>query len=251
MEEASQLQGWRELGYPGKWILYLILFIATMIGMRYVVHTQLPDGGRPPYLFMLWNTFLAWIPLGLAVVLDMVSLLKGRLLKCLLFLGVGLLWLFFYPNAAYLITDMLHPFNRYPIASGAGVRFWEENLFWDHLFTMFFAALLGLAIATAALASVHALVRKYLGSAVGWIFVLAVLLLSSFGVYLGRFIRWNSWDILQEPVRILGETFIYLMDFEYLLHAIGFCKWIFLITFFCYVTAYYFGVMQPRTSDHR
>lgn len=244
------MQGWRQLGYPGKWMLYMILFIATLIGMKYVLHTQLPDGGRPPYLFMLWNTFLAWIPLGLAVVLDMVSLLKGKLPKVLLFLGVGLLWLFFYPNAAYLITDMLHPFHRYPI-TGSGARFWENNLFWDHLFTMFFAALLGLAIATASLASVHALVRKHLGTVIGWIFVVCVLLLSSFGVYLGRFIRWNSWDVLWDPLRIIGETIIYLMDLEYLRHAFGFCKWIFLITLFCYVFVYYFGAMQWNKQENK
>ncbi|MUG44128.1 DUF1361 domain-containing protein [Paenibacillus woosongensis] len=243
------MHDWRALGYPSKWILYLILFIATLIGMRYVVLTQLPEGGRPPYLFMLWNTFLAWIPLGLAIVLDMVSLLRGKMLKLLLFLGVGLLWLFFYPNAAYLMTDLLHPFYRYPISAGMGIRFWEENLFWDHLFTILFAAMLGLAISTASLASVHALVRKYLGTVMGWIFAIAVLLLSSFGVYIGRFIRWNSWDVLQDPVRIVGETIIYLMDFEYLRHAIGFCKWIFLITLFCYVAAYYFGIAQQSQSN--
>ncbi|WP_019640633.1 DUF1361 domain-containing protein [Paenibacillus fonticola] len=244
------MQGWRQLGYPGKWILYMILFIATLIGMKYVVQTQLPDGGRPPYLFMLWNTFLAWIPLGLAVVLDMVSLLKRKVLKFFLFLGVGSVWLFFYPNAAYLITDMLHPFHRYPIASGTG-RFWEDNLFWDNLFTMFFAALLGLAIATASLLSVHALVRKYLGGVTGWVFVVAVLLLSSFGVYMGRFIRFNSWDILRDPLRIFGDTVIYLMDLEYLRHAIGFCKWIFLISMFCYIVAYFFGAMQYTKLEKR
>jgi uncharacterized membrane protein len=149
---------------------------------------------------------------------------------------VGLLWLFFYPNAAYLITDLLHPFNRYPIA--AGTRFWEELLFWDHLLTLLFAALLGLALATVSLASVHHLVRRAGGSLAGWAFAVLVLLLSSFGIYLGRFIRWNSWDLLRHPGYVLEETLAYFTDAANVAHMVGFCKWIFLITFFCYVVHY-------------
>jgi uncharacterized membrane protein len=36
--------------------------------------------------------------------------------------------------------------------------------------------------------------------------VVAVLFLGSFGVYLGRFLRWNSWDILANPVSLLLEV---------------------------------------------
>ncbi|SMF41364.1 Uncharacterized membrane protein [Paenibacillus barengoltzii] len=230
------LQRWRMLGYPEKWILYAVLFMFTVIGMKYVISTRLPDGGRPPYLFLIWNVFLAWIPLGLAVLLDVIHLIPSRKVKVALGVPVGLLWLFFYPNAAYLITDLLHPFNRYTIA--AGTRFWEELLFWDHLLTLLFAALLGLALATVSLASVHHLVRRAGGSLAGWAFAVLVLLLSSFGIYLGRFIRWNSWDLLRHPGYVLEETLAYFTDAANVAHMVGFCKWIFLITFFCYVVHY-------------
>ncbi|GJM76182.1 hypothetical protein HMSSN036_83980 [Paenibacillus macerans] len=49
-------QTFKELGYPVKLYLYIALFAASVIGMRYVVDTQLPGGGRPPYLFLIWNT---------------------------------------------------------------------------------------------------------------------------------------------------------------------------------------------------
>ncbi|HEY4389944.1 MAG TPA: DUF1361 domain-containing protein [Paenibacillus sp.] len=231
-------QRFKELGYPMKLIIYIMLFIATIIGMRYVAETRLPDGGRPPYLFLIWNTFLAWIPLGLAVVLDLVSLFESRSLRRSLYLIVGMLWLFFYPNAAYLITDMLHPFVRYPTQSS---RFWEDISFWNHLNTVFFTAIIGLALGSLALASVHQLVRRAYGSFIGWGFAIVVLLLSSFGIYLGRFIRWNSWDILRSPMTVLRETVKYFLQIENLRHAIGFCKWIFLITAFCYLLLYLFG----------
>jgi uncharacterized membrane protein len=233
------LQRWRNLGYPEKWIFYVLLFIFTVIGMKYVIGTRLPGGGRPPYLFLIWNAFLAWIPLGLAVLLDLIHLLTSRTARLTLSVPVGLLWLFFYPNAAYLITDLLHPFNRYPIA--AGTRFWEEISFWDHLFTLLFAGLLGLALASVSLASVHQLVRKAGGRLAGWAFAVAVLLLSSFGIYLGRFIRWNSWDLLRHPGFVLRETAAYFADSANVEHALAFCKWIFLITLFCYVVLYGFA----------
>lgn len=231
----------KELGYPVKLYLYIVLFIATVIGMKFVVEIQLPSGGRSPYLFLIWNTFLAWIPVGLVIVLDLVSLLKNKLSRRVLFLVVGLLWLFFYPNAAYMITDMLHPFARYPVS---GYRFWQEISFWDHLLTLFFVALLGLALGNASLASVHHLVRRSYGSVVGWVFAIAVLGLSSFGVYLGRFNRWNSWDIIKRPFHVLEEMVIYFSDIEHLRHTMAFCKWIFIITLFSYVILNLFGAMK-------
>lgn len=240
--EVQDLQKWQQLGYPGKAYLYGFLFIITVIAMNYVVSTRLPDGGRPPYLFLIWNTFLAWIPLGLAVALDGISLLGSRTGRWLLGIPAGLMWLFFYPNAAYMITDMLHPFARYPISSQ--VRFWQENLFWDHLFTLFFVALLGLALGSVSLASVQRLVQRAWGYVAGWVFAVGVLLLSSFGIYLGRFIRWNSWDVLRTPKHVVKETLLYMTDSANLAHAIGFCKWIFLITLFCHVLLYGFSAVS-------
>ncbi|MNO67364.1 hypothetical protein D3C76_581690 [compost metagenome] len=236
----------KKMGYPAKIYLYLLLFIATVIGMKYVVETRLPSGGRPPYLFLVWNTFLAWIPVGLAVMLDLIHVgMRSKMLKVLLLLGFGLIWLFFHPNAAYLLTDLLHPFNRYPIESD----FWWENTFWNHLFTVLFTALLGLILGSVSLASVHGLVRRSFGGVAGWAFAVIVLLLSSFGVYLGRFMRWNSWDILQEPLHVLKDTAVYFQDLNNLTHAVSFCKWIFLITLFSYVVMYMFRAVKEQRED--
>lgn len=243
----SLLQQFKTMGYPTKIYLYGILFIATVIGMNYVIRTNMPDGGRPPYLFLVWNTFLAWIPVGLAILLDFISAMRSaKPLKTLMLLGVGLLWLLFYPNAAYLLTDLLHPFHRYPLEAS----FWLETSFWNHLFTVLFVAILGLLLGSVSLGSVHLLVCRLFGKVVGWIFAVIVLLLSSFGVYLGRFIRWNSWDIIQEPIHVLQQTVQYFMSIDNLNHAISFCKWMFIITFFSYVTLYLFGSIKINTLKH-
>lgn len=236
----------QELGYPMKLVIYLILLIATVIGLKYAVELKSPGGGKPPYLFLIWNTFLAWIPLGLALILDLISLLGSRIARGGLYLTVGAVWLFFYPNAAYLITDLLHPFIGYPTDSH---RFWEAIPFWNHLNTVLFIAILGLALGSLSLASVHQLVRRAYGSFIGWCFAISVLLLSSFGIYLGRFIRWNSWDILRSPLTILRETVNYFTDVDNMQHAIGFCKWIFLITAFSYLLLYLFGKLGSNMAS--
>lgn len=236
----------RQLGYPAKLYLYAVLLIGTVIGMKYVMDVRLPDGGRPPYLFLIWNTFLAWIPAGLAVALDILSLIKSRVLRGLLLLGTGVVWLFFYPNAAYMVTDLLHPFARFPVSSSN--RFWWDMLFWDHLFTVLLVALLGLALGSVSLGSVHGLVRRTFGRVAGWVFAVGVLLISSFGVYLGRFIRFNSWDILHHPFQLLQDIAEYFSSIENVRHAMIFCKWIFLLTLFCYAILYLFGALRHRTD---
>ncbi|MOA35621.1 hypothetical protein D3C78_1570880 [compost metagenome] len=114
---------------------------------------------------------------------------------------------------------------------------------------MLFTALLGLILGNVSLASVHGLVGQSLGKIAGWAFVVIVLLLSSFGVYLGRFMRWNSWDLLQEPLHVLKETLLYFTDLTNVMHAVSFCKWIFLITFFSYVAMYMFRTINDHNKS--
>ncbi|GIO39431.1 hypothetical protein J41TS12_42920 [Paenibacillus antibioticophila] len=237
----------KQLGYPEKIYLYIVIFVGSLVAMLFVTSTQLPEGGRPPYLFLVWNTFLAWVPAGLALVLDGISLLRTKSLRWMLYLIAGGLWLFFYPNAAYLITDLLHPFARLTIEDS--YLFWQDMLFWNHLFTVLLTALLGLVLGIISLASVHRLVERALGRIAGIVFAAAVLLLSSFGVYLGRFFRFNSWDVLHQPVGLLRQILSYFTNMEHVLHAYSYCKWIFLITGFGYMVFCLFGAMNRRMTQ--
>lgn len=232
------MKKWRELGYPAKLYLYFFLFIATVIGLKIVSETRLPGVSKPPYLFLIWNTFLAWIPAILSIILDALSLIKLKATRMISMIFFGIIWLLFYPNAAYLITDMLHPFVRYPTDTS---RFWMEIPFWNHLFILFYVALLGLILGIISLVSVHLIVERLYGKIVGWCFAVIVLGLSSFGVYLGRFLRWNSWDVFHRPLYVLEETLTYFLNKPNLLHTLAFCKWMFLITFVSYMLFWLFG----------
>ena len=137
------------------------------------------------------NLGLAWIPYlcSLSLVALEQRVPHWRLLRFML-LG---LWLAFFPNAPYLVTEWLHL-----------SRLHEELWFSIAIFTAF--SLCGLQLTATSLYLVHTQVRVRRGSGVGWVFVIGVLLLSGLGVYLGRFLRLNSWDLLTQPITVLSDT---------------------------------------------
>lgn len=141
----------------------------------------------PRYLFLVWNLGLAWIPwLAARRVAEATSP------PVLAFTGAA--WLLFLPNAPYLVTDLLHLGPRPP------VPLWFDVL----LFSAF--ALAGCALGWASLEQVHRRLVRALGRRPAALVVVGVLFLTGFGVYLGRFLRWNSWDLLTEPLALLGQA---------------------------------------------
>lgn len=141
------------------------------------------------FVFLLWNLFLALIPFGLSTMLGLsAGRLRGRVL-----LPVGAAWLLFFPNAPYILTDLFHLEPR------AGVPYWYD------LALILSCAWNGLMLAYASLTDMQQLVARRLGVAAGWAFATVALLLSSFGIYLGRYLRFNSWDILTNPVTLFYD----------------------------------------------
>ncbi|WP_170170296.1 DUF1361 domain-containing protein [Hymenobacter perfusus] len=141
------------------------------------------------FVFLLWNLFLALIPFGLST---MLGLSAGKL-RARVLLPVGAAWLLFFPNAPYILTDLFHLEPR------AGVPYWYD------LALILSCAWNGLMLAYASLTDMQQLVARRLGAGAGWAFATVALLLSSFGIYLGRFLRFNSWDILTNPVTLFYD----------------------------------------------
>lgn len=223
------------LHYPRKIYLIITLCVATLIALVSVYNIQTPAGNRP-YLFIFWDTFLAWVPVGLAVILDVLFSYTRKRIRVLLLIIVGAAWLFFYPNSPYLVTDLLHVFARYSFDPTK--RFWSDIAFWQHLFTIFTIAMLGLLLGAYSLFSVQHLMRISFGVMASWIFAVLVLVLSSFGIYIGRFIRWNSWDVIMQPGHILQELIVMFTDRSKLYHIVSFCKFMFMVLFISYVLIY-------------
>ncbi|HEX8429386.1 DUF1361 domain-containing protein [Hymenobacter sp.] len=141
------------------------------------------------FVFLLWNLFLAFIPFGLST---MLGLSAGRL-KARVLLPVGGVWLLFFPNAPYILTDLFHLERR------LGVPYWYD------LALILSCAWNGLMLAYASLTDMQALVARRLGIGMSWAFATVALLLSSFGIYLGRYLRFNSWDIVTNPLTLFFD----------------------------------------------
>jgi uncharacterized membrane protein len=149
--------------------------------------------GRAALLFLGWNLVLAWVPLLVSVAIA-ARHAPGRTPSLPGSLALGAVWLAFFPNAPYLVTDLIHL-----RAQGFVLQLYDAMM-------VFGFAMTGLCIAFLSLWLLHRLVERRLGLAAGWLFVAAVAGLSGFGVFLGRFPRWNSWDIVTKP----GELFVTL-----------------------------------------
>src|ERR1041385_3045231 len=156
----------------------------ALIGARIVVsfHAQ--------HLNLMWNLFLAWIPLLLALRIENLDR-RDVSKRGEFWLTVGA-WLLFFPNAPYIFTDLTH------LKHIVNARWWTD------LIIILFFALIGLVLGFISLHRMQAVVVRRHGSLTGWAFVLTVAFLSGFGVYLGRFERWNSWGVLVNPAGLLA-----------------------------------------------
>ena len=145
--------------------------------------------GQLRYAFLVWNLFLAWLPLIFALLAC--ELTRKGVRSRWRFFGVASAWLLFFPNAPYIFTDLTHLTTRY-----------YAGHFWVDLTLILICALTGLVLGFLSLYLMQSLVRQRFGQIASWLFIAAVAGVSSFGIYLGRFLRFNSWDVIVKPVKL-------------------------------------------------
>ena len=154
--------------------------------------------GSLHYTFLVWNLFLAWIPFGIAYITYIASVRRRWLY--IIVPASALLWLIFFPNAPYILTDLQH-------LSNAGV---DVPVWYDVILLIWFS-FTGLFLGMVSLFLMQEIVRREFGRWFGWGFVLAVAGFTSIGVYMGRFLRWNSWDILGNFGGMAQFTLYYIL----------------------------------------
>jgi uncharacterized membrane protein len=180
-----------------RWALYAALMLAsatsTLLIAARVIHT-----GRLTYAFLVYNLALAWIPLGFAAAASSLDACGSRAARLLAVACAGG-WLIFFPNAPYLMTDLMH------------LRVRGNRLFWLDLTALQAFAWTGLALGFVSLDLIQRLVARRVGRAMSWLFAAAVIAASAFGIYLGRFRRWNSWDVLRAPRALLADVAVTLL----------------------------------------
>jgi len=153
--------------------------------------TRFAISGSWTYRFLAWNIALAAAPAWAAMLAA--ACMRTRLSR--LALPLVLVALAFLPNAPYLITDLVHLRHRPP------VPLWFDIA----LLSSFGAA--GLTLGAAALSMIHELCRRALGRNVARAVTVAALATSGLGIYIGRFLRWNSWDLVSNPLRVGSVLF--------------------------------------------
>lgn len=158
------------------------LFIAALLIFRMLY------SGSLRYMFMGWNLFLAWIPYALSAFF-MQYRNKQKWKQAVLFVS----WLLFFPNALYIVTDFVH------LQGDSNMPWWYDAVL------LFASSFMGIALAFISLRRAEFYLQSFfLPKQVNAAMAL-ILFLGSFGVYLGRFQRWNSWDVVHNPVALATD----------------------------------------------
>lgn len=153
------------------------------------------------FLFLNWNLFLAFIPWGLTTL----TVIKPKIRQSKITIYILLFtWLLFFPNAPYILTDLFH--LRLQISSMP---------IWFDLVLILSFAWTGLLFGLLSLWDIEEILQQSMKKTYVTILSTGLLFLGSFGIYIGRYLRWNSWDIIAEPFKLaydIGDRLINPFD---------------------------------------
>jgi uncharacterized membrane protein len=191
------------------------------------------------YWFLLWNLLLAWVPFVFAAIAYRLASAHRAVLYVLI-VAAAVVWLAFFPNAPYILTDFLHLGSMGDIVPG-----------WYDVLMLYWFAWTGLMLGVVSLYLMQEIVTRGLGTAAGWVFVVFAAGLGSFGIYLGRFLRWNSWDIVRRPGPLANELLGRVTDPASQPRLLGFTLLFALLFLFIYVAVYIFAKLTkpPRGRE--
>jgi uncharacterized membrane protein len=175
----------------------LALTFASVVTVSLVVARTLWTG-HLNYAFLVWNLFLAWLPLIFALVASEEYQNKGRA-RWRFFAAAGA-WLIFFPNAPYILTDLIH------LTSGFFRPFWVD------LSLILLCAITGLVLGFVSLYLMQSVVARMFSPFTSWIFIAGVAGLTGLGIYIGRFLRFNSWDIILQPGKLYHRLDSWVAD---------------------------------------
>lgn len=142
------------------------------------------------FVFLVWNLFLAYIPYTLSNWLQQHPEWIENRWK---FASVFLLWMLFIPNSFYLVTDIFHlkEIPRVPL--------------WFELMVLVSFAWNGMLLGIVSLRQMERIVELGWGASTAWKFTIPVICLNSLGVYIGRYLRYNSWDVFVNPIALFSD----------------------------------------------
>ncbi len=228
------MKAWREL--PATKQLGWSLGVASLVSVGFWVVAAISQH-RLYEWYLNWNLFLAWLPLWFAALLT--RMLRHKPWSSWEGLGLTFLWLVFLPNSFYMVSDFIH-LREVP----ANAVLYDAVMFVSFIFC-------GATVGFLSLYLVHEQLRKRLPSRQASPLISAVLLICSFAIYLGRNLRWNSWDVLVNPAGLLFDVS------DRILHptahpqtfTITLSFFVLLVTFYALVWQIIYTLRPPRSHE--
>lgn len=209
--------------HPGSHLTTTLL-LSSLVSVGLFVGGVLRNN-NDAYSYMVWNLLLAWVPL----------LLIAWLLRTLVHkrwsswqgIVLSLLWLVFLPNSFYMVSDYIH------LADAPRV-----DILYDAVMLTSFV-LNGLILGYLSLYLVHVELQRRLTTRGAQVLVTAILLMCSFAIYLGRDLRWNTWDVFLNPAGILfdvSDRFLHPSSYPDMFVTVG--------VFFVLLTTFYYVIWR-------
>lgn len=212
----------------------MLLVVSSLLGIALVAF-RVQRTGYYTFYFLIWNLFLAWIPLALAIVIDMLFRRKKK--ANILILALGIIWLLFYPNAPYILTDLMH------------IQISKLMPVWFDVILILSFAWTGLFAGFVSLYILQNIVRRVFGNFLSWVFVFFSIELGSFGVFLGRFLRWNSWDFFTSPKAVTYDVFSRVINPLSNKWSVLFTVMFSAFSFFTYLLLYAFSKLHKEWEE--
>ena len=201
-----------------KYIILLILISLTNSLLLVIVSFY---SHNYSFLYFIWNLFLSWVPLALSITL--IYILKNKLWSSWSALFFSFVWLIFIPNSFYMISDFVHLI--------------EVPTNYLLYFVIAFTAIIYSASINGyiSLYLIHRELKKRLRPGTSWLVVAIICLISSYAIYIGRVLRWNSWDILINPGGVLFDVSDNFLNFNSLKNSILTTLLFFVLIFSIYI----------------
>jgi uncharacterized membrane protein len=200
-------------------LIFLSLFSVTLSLIR-IIYT-----GSLKFLFLDWNLFLAFVPWLISSIIILCKLQNKKTLLLVLILS----WLLFFPNSPYILTDLFH------------LRMTSQAPLWYDLILILSFAWTGLLYGFMSLKDIEKVMENYIGKGKTMYAAIAFLFISGFGIYIGRYLRWNSWDIFVSPFAMSHDILSKLSEPIYHSRAIGLTIFIGFLLNLIYFSLKYFN----------
>ena len=166
------------------WLILSVIFSCLLFLLR-VMAT-----GSLSYLFLPWNLFLAFVPYAIVLWLqNNISVLESRSKLS----GVLFIWILFFPNSFYIITDLFHLGN------------FHSAPMWFDLLMIYSFAWNGIVLGIISLRKLEMILGTAWGKVFSVLIVFVMMILAAFGIYIGRYLRFNSWDVVSDPFSLVSN----------------------------------------------